>query len=506
MPRASLRLLLLLPVLGALMVSAAPAAADTPLGHFRYAIRPNAPWPDAARTAQRHQYVVLHAWQADRMRQLKAANPGLRVLVYKNFSNTNDYKPEKGFFPTGVEYYAASAEHPEWFLTDTEGRRISLRNHSYLWAMDIGNRAYQEAWADNVAREVREQGWDGVFMDDVNPTIKYHATPSRVAKYPNDRAYAAATTSALETVVPRLRASGGKLVFANIGAWVEYPSAGSDWLRFLDGAMEEKFVKFGNAVGQGYRDEAQWTTQLNALKETQRRGKVFVGISASANDDAAAARYGMATMLLGSEGRAVFALQHSSDYGTETWFPDYDLDIGTPLGPEREAGGVHRRWFTRGQVLVNPTARAVTVELGGTYTGAGVSKATQITLVPRSGAVLAQDGPLRSHIDADSLDLVTRAANSADGVVTLRKRLTRAQTRRLTRGRKLSLRVRAPMGGRLVLRVRHRLRGTRRTRLLAATRRSLTRGGRHRVAARGRRSVRFVRGRATLHLRYVARR
>ena len=50
---------------------------------------------------------------------------------------------------------------------------------------------------DNVGQARREEGWDGVFVDDTNPTIRWHYTSEQVAKYPSDATYAAATGKAL---------------------------------------------------------------------------------------------------------------------------------------------------------------------------------------------------------------------------------------------------------------------------------------------------------------------
>ena len=38
--------------------------------------------------------------------------------------------------------------------------------------MDVGNAAYQAKWLSNVLADARSGGWDGVFMDDTNPTCR----------------------------------------------------------------------------------------------------------------------------------------------------------------------------------------------------------------------------------------------------------------------------------------------------------------------------------------------
>ena len=385
-----MRLRTALVLIAVTLVVPAIAQASAPVGHVRFATDSNATFPSYQDSAKRHGVVVLHAWQQDRLRALKAANPGITVLVHKNLSFAIDSTGPGGFASTGVTYGEADRDHPEWFLLNTSGQRFTPRSYSYIWAMDIGSPGYQQRWADNVISELKSQGWDGVFMDDTNPTIKYHYDVASVAKYPSDAAYSAATRSALATIGPQVQAAG-KLAVANIGSWSEYSTAGNDWLRFLNGGMEEMFLKWGNSTGGGYGGLGRWNQDLGLLKESERQGKMFLAITHSDPTDAQAARYGYATMLLGSNGRGYFALAH--DYANETWFPEYDYDLGNPTAAESaDASGVHRRPFERGLVLVNPTGSSQAVSFGGSYTGSGLTNATATTMPAQTGLVLVRDG------------------------------------------------------------------------------------------------------------------
>jgi len=394
-------LVLLASVLPALLPASAaaatrrarPLAADVPVaGHARYAIRPEETWPNLPLTARRSRIVILLPWQQSLMRRLKAANPRLIVLEYKDLADATSFQPVDGLTATGVTYAEAAAVHPGWLLRDRAGQPIQCRGYPYLWAMNIGNAGFQQTWATEVTRELRTQGWDGVFIDNVNPTIRYYHDPADVARYPTDAAYAAATTAALAYIAPRIHAAG-KLVMANIGSWPNYAQTGMRWLRYLDGAMDERFVKYLDAPGRGYRSTAEWRTELQILRQTERDGRWFIGITESGSGDAAAARYGWATMLLGAGRRAVFALQNDAEYGVETWFPDYEAPLGRPLGPPSSGpSGVYRRRFAGGLALVNPTAAAHTVTLGGRYWGDGLRGARHATMAAHSGLILTRAG------------------------------------------------------------------------------------------------------------------
>jgi hypothetical protein len=386
------RLLALTVALVACLATSSLAARPqtTAAGHVRYAIRPEGAWPDPSLTATRSRVVILLPWQTALLRRLKATNPKLIVLEYKDLGNTSSYAPIEGFSADGVSYEQALAQHPEWLLRDRTGKPVQCRGFPYLWAMDIGNPGFQRAWADEVAGELQSQGWDGVFIDNVNPTIRYYHDPADVAKYPSDAAYSAAMTSALAHIVPRIHAAG-KLAMANIGSWPSYPAVGARWLRYLDGGMDERFTKFTAARGRGYRSTGEWRTELSILQQAQRQGKWFMGIAQSSDGDVQAERFGWATMLLGSGGHATFALQNDAEYGLETWFSDYEAPIGHPLSAAlQRRSGIELRRFSNGLVLVNPTTTTHTLRLGGRYKGDGLRRGSTARLAPHTGLILVR--------------------------------------------------------------------------------------------------------------------
>jgi hypothetical protein len=366
----------------------ATALAGTPVaGQARVALDSASHTADFSTTASRRSVVILNEWERDKMQALKRANPGITVLMYKNLSFMQD-RGASGNAATGVTW-ADAKDHPEWFLLNTAGQQIVPWSFTWNRAADIGNRGYQQKWADNVI-SLLTGGWDGVFMDDTNPTMKYHYDPAQVAKYPNDAAYSAATGSALAYIGPRIRAAG-KLAIPNLGSWSAYRSTVDSWLPYVSGGMEEQFGKWGNDPATGYVTGNQWQRQLDALKLSQSQGKLFIAITHSQPTDAKAARYGWASVLLGAGGKAAYSL--AADYTNETWFPEYGYDLGDATGAETtESGGVHRREFQRGLVLVNPTTAAVAVRFGGTYSGSGLTAATGATLAPASALVLTRDG------------------------------------------------------------------------------------------------------------------
>lgn len=317
------------------------------------------------------------------------------MLVYKNLSMAIEGRGPEGLSSTGVNV----DEAPDgWFLKDAAGSRFTSSGYDFLWAMDVGDPAFRQRWSDNVAVELERHGWDGVFLDDVNPTLKYHhPEPATIRGYPNDGEYARATRGALAQIAPRLRAAG-KLAVANNGAWVEYPRAGSAFLGHLDGAMDEMFTRYtGGEEGCAYRDESQWEAQLAEVQEAERRGKLFIGIAQAcagepAEQQEAAARFGYATLLLGAGGRALFT-SAIDDYNAELWYAGYDVGrrIGRPTGPpQRLSSGVWRRAFEGGLVVVNPQDSARGVVFEGAHRGWGLTGVAGGASLPGKSALVLE--------------------------------------------------------------------------------------------------------------------
>ena len=145
---------------------------------------------------------VLHSDRASLIPALKAANPQLKVLVYKDMAAVVTWAGTTKL-PAGVGMAEAEA-NPDWFLTDTTGKRIEWCDYAGDWQMDVGKRSYQDRWAANVGADMSANGWDGVFVDDTNASQSWHLCGRTIAKYPTDAAYASATRSFLANVGPTL--------------------------------------------------------------------------------------------------------------------------------------------------------------------------------------------------------------------------------------------------------------------------------------------------------------
>ncbi|HWL34254.1 MAG TPA: putative glycoside hydrolase [Gaiellaceae bacterium] len=375
-------LLVLTAIVGLALAAGAAAAPSTGL------LKIGGPFP-AGVDAGNYQYVVLHSDRAALIPALKAANPQLKVLVYKDMAAALSWAGTTKL-PAGVSMAEAEA-NPEWFLNDTNGRRIEWCDYAGDWQMDVGRRSYQDRWATNVGADMRANGWDGVFVDDTNASQSWHLCGRTIAKYPTDAAYASATRSFLANVGPALT-SQGFLVIPNI--YLPYSSNALatwlDWISFTSGGMQEFWSKWGTGATEHFAGN-DWTYRQQFLGATQRAGKIFLGLTYAPSSDVRSMRYARSTFLLDWDG-GESALLLESGNGVDPTDADWMTDIGSPRGARYPAGAAWRRDYSGGTVLVNPSAATVWINLEAPHVNQDGQVVSSLALAPTTGAVLRRLG------------------------------------------------------------------------------------------------------------------
>jgi hypothetical protein len=335
----------------------------------------------------RYRYVGLNAWNHDRIPSLKAANPSLEALVYKDMASTRSYDCG-GLIPAGVDYCWADQHRPDWFTLDAAGRRIEWSGYAQVWQMDVGSPAYQEQWAANVVAELRANGWDGVFVDNANVDESLYVGARGMREYPTQPAYEAATRSFLASVCPKVIAAGF-LCLPNIQAHPVLADAAlwKDWLRFTSGGFREYWMKWGFDAAGSFADGA-WDDLHRIARTVQAEGKIFVPVTYAPPTDVRSMRWARANFLLtwnGGPSALVFA---PTPEAQDPWANDWTTDVGRPLAPVVAADEIWSRRFSDGLVLVNRSAGPKVVPLGGTYALPDGRPANVATVDAHGGLVL----------------------------------------------------------------------------------------------------------------------
>ncbi len=384
---------LVVSTVGALPAGAQPAA-DAGSVSTEVSDLSSPPEPYAPQAPSGHSVFVLNAWEYQMIPSIRAKFPGAMVLVYKDLSSSRTSACQGGVdqaeLPTGVGYCWARANHPEWFLTGTDGQPLQESGYPTQYEMDYGNQGYQQQWLTNVTADVKGHGWDGVEID--NPLTKADAY-GVAAKYPTDQSVQAATRSMLSVVGPGLQAQGIKAV-ANIGYATEFPGLWDDWMSLLSGAEQEYFLCWGEGGSSDYCEGGStgWTTYEKEISDTAAMGKFVIAHSGdhSIDDDPHAFDYSLASYLMADDGSSDYAFGSSL-----SWHPEYGWDLGAASGGSYQVPGqtgVFKRDFRSGTALVNTGSSTVTVPLGATYLDASGNTVSSVTLAAVSGAVLRASG------------------------------------------------------------------------------------------------------------------
>jgi len=367
----------------------APLSKALPRGPFfrvvyGYGGTPRTP----AQEGHRYRAMVMQHDDAGVIPRLRARNPRLKVFMYADMMSTDPRAPDG--VPGWVGYTDADANHPDWFLRDPDGNRLVFVGNETSHVMDVGNVAYQNAGLDQVIAKAKAGGFNGVFLDDANASLRWVIAGGSVEcpTYPTDAAWQAAVRSFLANVTPQLH-QAGLSVIANIGGSTVTPGLWQSWNRRLDGAMEESFGNGG--AGRDSIEDGQWLPKLRHALWSEAHGKL--SLDHTVTSTRRGARYGFATMLLAANGENLFSASEGA-YTTEVWWPEYRTarSLGSPTGRYRVLrGGIYRRTFAHGLVLVNPhvtTSRRV--RLRGTYSGSGLGRIRSVVLGPTSGVVLVR--------------------------------------------------------------------------------------------------------------------
>jgi hypothetical protein len=353
--------------------------------------------------------VILQDYMYAHVADIKRANPNTHVLSYleapvtqiKTCTGTNPpaFSPHDSI---GVNYCYALAYHPDWFLTNASGARLTYTDYPQYAAMDIGNPSYQSTWAANAIAVAKADGFDGIYLDDVN-TYPGHGLDGQIAKY-TDQAYGQAMAAFIATVGDGLRAAG-LMAVGNVGAnpWVSAQrTAALSLAAHLTAYNREHYSRYGDICGPfSERFNATATNGTPPIdymlafdRDVQATGALLMGIDygytpASASDVATMA-YGRAGFLLAWDGRAGSAYIYrpcgTVDPAAATW----TVDLGTPSGAAVLSNDVYQRPYSAGLVLMNSsrdTSRSVSVP-AGYLTSAGAPVASSVTLAPQSALLL----------------------------------------------------------------------------------------------------------------------
>ncbi|MBI4138651.1 VCBS repeat-containing protein [Candidatus Uhrbacteria bacterium] len=309
-------------------------------------------------------------WQApERMRELRLANPGIKLLAYVSAGELADARALGD--PTSPSFHLSQIAPEEFFMHQPDGRRMQWWPGAHLMnATDLGPAMSGQRWADAlpefVARELMSTGlWDGVFLDAAYSDIT-HFFGTNIDPDGNGTANPAASVNAawrsgMSRLLRNMRAALGpnRIIMNNSSA--SYASQ-------VNGVLFENFPRYG------------WIAPFRELQDSlaKNASPKVSAINTNTNNvetpsDYRLMRYGLGSALLAD---AYYSFD-AGDRGHQRtwWYDEYDASLGRPTGPARfvrasgrsDGSGLWMRNYQRGIVVVNSGSAAGTIALPGTY-------------------------------------------------------------------------------------------------------------------------------------------
>ncbi|MEC3977325.1 putative glycoside hydrolase family 15 protein [Amycolatopsis sp. H20-H5] len=319
---------------------------------------------DLTLAAQRYDVVVLNATETAAMRRLHELNPQMKVLVYKDLSSVRNYAGaviggnDAPYLPSGVGYYAAQREHPQWFAQDTRGQRIEWQGYPKHWQTAVWDKTYQQAWATAVLGEVTREGWDGVLADNDFNSLSFYSSAVLAGT-----ADAAATDRVLRDGLDSLLSVAGdafrdvgKVFVPNVSETHLVPGRWTAHSRF-GGAMEENFgFREDGGTGGLLTFRGNEFNELRAQAALGESWLLLVTRTRGIRDERAG--YASAALLAGP--RTCWTPATTPDYRNPEWSALQATGLGEAVdAATRQPNGIWTREFTNGWVAVNPTHAAV---------------------------------------------------------------------------------------------------------------------------------------------------
>ncbi len=346
-----------------------------------------------------YQTIIVRDSTHAQIATLRAANPGARILVYKNLSFINVQPkgcPWTPFQGSGVPWCNADS-HESWFLHDANGNRIES-DFKGSYAANIANPGYQQAWIDAVAGRLADinadgsnQRYDGVFIDDSN-LYPGHGMDGRIAEL-NDSAYGKATQQFIDRIGDELGHKGFMTV-PNLALDLYDSTQRSEAMTIASHVTtinRESFIRWGRGslfTSPPSNGTANWRDQVKFEQDVEATGASFSAIAYGSENDVQAQRYARASFLLGWNGQVGSSIIYrpTMDSSSDTYTPNWTTNVGTPTGSMTAVGQGFRRDFTAGTVVINPApSGSQSFDLGGSYELPDGSCTSSVTL----GAVKA---------------------------------------------------------------------------------------------------------------------
>ncbi len=340
---------------------------------------------------------------------LRALNPSFLVLHYHLAIWQS--APSVDFILDGMTWgndYPTVNMNESWFWHNPANQRIASTVDQKI-LMNLADPGFAAYWESSLEAQVAAGQYDGIFFDSASPALLQGEVGGQDTRL--------AGTGAKDTAIAEW---GGKTYIQGWEAWIKplndalaakgiplIPNTSAfttTWdntdYSLTAGIFAEGYAGTGFAL-------ADWQASTTELLSLAAKGKIIIlqNYLSSAGDTATRLYY-LGNYLLVKGNRTY--LDYFANGGPLEWYPEWGIDLGAPTTTGMAAsdllkGGVYRRDFAKGSVLVNPSGSPVTVTLG----------ATMKQVVPMGGGAIDTTGATPGSIMMTSVTSVVVPATGA---------------------------------------------------------------------------------------------
>jgi hypothetical protein len=303
---------------------------------------------------------------------LRAINPAFLVLHY----HLAMWQSAADFIVDGTSWsndLPTVTQNESWFWHNTSNGRVIAPDGKFL--MNVSVQGFADYWVQSLEQQVAAGQYDGIMFDSASPSLL--------------QAWCGGSANNQD---PRLAGTAAKdTSFVELGntTWID---AWQTWMAALNAALAGKGIplipndsafvtgwdntQYGITSGvfsEGFADptfaESDWKASTNELLALSGADRLLILQNyLSSASDVATRLYYLGNYLL-VKGHHTYLDYFAA--GPLEWYPEWSIDLGAPSGAQATdvsamlSGGVYRRDFAKGSVLVNPSSSAVTVSITG---------------------------------------------------------------------------------------------------------------------------------------------
>jgi len=331
----------------------------------------------------------LGTWKA-----IKAENPDVEIYIYQAGHEVSSAADGKRIIrlnnlgrwniSRGHSMGNLNTDNPDLFLLTPKGNRLEHKDKHYrgYWFMDMGSSKYQDYWLEATINDLVDRPWtaDGVFVDNVLPSLA-HMKPGEVpVKYPTDERWSAAMIDFVRAITAGLHRKGQK-IWGNAGFMTteneyKYYVALDNLPDPPDAIMNEGALAIGWGRGDVmFLTEEQWRKQIDLMSDIHNYKLVYESHTELRGGESGFDNRGrkvnffdilwfaMASYHIGKnevDGNSYFSFRGNP----KLWENEVEyINLGKAVGKYRvknfRGNNIYWREFEKGYVFVNPTPNDV---------------------------------------------------------------------------------------------------------------------------------------------------